>query len=232
MQWDYQMNKEDVVALVPFRIGSKGLKQKNFRLLNGIPLWERAARQGARVCSTVICSSDAADLTLSVNGKAIRFDQRPTELAQDTSEIRDVIHHLIKKFDLLQSTILLLQPTSPLRSDRSIKEALDLYAHGSWSMVMSVKQVSNKVLKYGFDNNGTFASINEPSYCFANRQELPKVVGPNGAIYIFSAKTFLDSDGFPSENIGIYEMDEIESFDLDTKVDLENVESLLKLSSP
>lgn len=221
------MSESSIVAIIPFRTGSKGLTNKNFRLLNGVPLWERAARQGARTCTMVICSSDADGLTLDGDYKAIKFDKRPSELATDNSEMARVIRYLIEKFDLSQSTIVLLQPTSPMRSDRSIIEALNSYLHGSWSMVMSVKQVSNKVLKYGLNVNGAFQSINESTYCFANRQELPNVVAPNGAIYIFNGQDFLNANGFPYEKIGIYEMTEHESHDVDTEADLAKVESLL-----
>ena len=221
------MHDDEVVAIVPFRAGSKGLKGKNFRLLNGTPLWERAAIQGSRTCSSVICTSDAEVVISGAINNAIQFDKRPIELAQDTSEMKCVIRHVIKKFDLSRQICVLLQPTSPLRSDNSIKKALDTYLDGCWTMVMSVKQVSNKVLKYGLNVNGAFTSINDPSFCFANRQDLPNVVAPNGAIYIFRGQDFLDKDGFPDDNIGIYEMDELESHDVDTEDDLEKIAGCL-----
>lgn len=222
------MYKHSTVAIIPFRTGSKGLVNKNFRLLHGVPLWERAAMQGARTCSTTICTSDAEDLTLGITDKDIKFDKRPLELSQDTIEMKCVIRYVIEKFDLSHRICVLLQPTSPMRSDNSIKEALDIYLEGSWSMVMSVKKVPNTVLKYGLNVNGAFKSINNPTFCFSNRQELPNVVAPNGAIYIFRGQDFLNSDGFPYENIGLHEMDEYESHDLDTEVDFYKIESLLK----
>lgn len=222
------MYKDSTVAIIPFRTGSKGVVNKNFRLLGGIPLWERATMQGARTCSTTICTSDAENLTLGIVDKDIKFDKRPLKLSQDTSAMKDVIRYVIKKFDLSHRICVLLQPTSPLRSDNSIKEALDIYLEGPWSMVMSVKKVSNTVLKYGLDVNGSFKSINDPKFCFSNRQELPKIVAPNGAIYVFRGKDFLDWDGFPYENIGLYEMGDYESHDVDTEEDFQKIESLLK----
>lgn len=213
------MSIDDLVAVVPFRTGSKGLKNKNFKLLDGIPLWERAASQGIRTCGQVICSTDAEDLIMTTGQSSMKIDKRPLELSNDTSEMRLVIKHLIRKYDLSDSTCVLLQPTSPLRRDSSILEAINMYANGPWSMVMSVKTVPNKCLKYGFNVNGSFKSISEPEYCFANRQMLPNVLSPNGAIYIFNGRKFLELENFPHENIGIYQMDEVESLDVDTQED-------------
>lgn len=222
------MCKHSTVAIIPFRTGSKGLVNKNFRLLDGVPLWERAAMQGVRTCSTTICTSDADDLILGTSVTGITFDRRPLDLSQDNSEMKYVIRYIIKKFDLSNRICVLLQPTSPMRSDDSVSEALNIYLNGAWSMVMSVKKASNTVLKYGFNVDGAFKSINDPTFCFSNRQELPNVVAPNGAIYIFRGQDFLDSDDFPYENIGLYEMDEYESHDLDTEADFQKIESLTK----
>lgn len=222
------MVKDGVVGIIPFRTGSKGLINKNFRFINEMPLWERAAVQGVRTCDQVICSSDADNLVSATGESSIKFDRRPAELAKDTTEMRTVIQYLIRKYELLDNTCVLLQPTSPLRSDKSICKALDIYAEGSWSMVMSVKNVPNNCLKYGFKINGSFKSINQPDYCFANRQMLPNLVSPNGAIYIFNGRKFLEVGNFPNENIGLYQMDELESLDIDTEEDFAKVEDFLK----
>ena len=221
------MSIDNVVAIVPFRNGSKGFKGKNFKILDGMPLWARAATQGERTCGQVICSSDVQGHFEGARESSIRFDLRPAELARDTSEMRSVIKYLILKYELFDKICVLLQPTSPLRSDESIRKSLDMYAEGSWSMVMSVKAVSNKCLKYGFDINGSFKSINELDYCFANRQMLPTVVSPNGAIYIFSGRKFLQTGNFPYENIGLYRMDDVESLDVDTEEDFAKIKNIL-----
>lgn len=232
MKVDLKCQNTDPVfcAVVPFRTGSKGLKGKNFRSFCGRPLWSRAAAQGLRTCGNLICTTDA-DLSQEweeFSGQIL--DRRPGHLSDDTSKMSDVIFHLIDRYKLTSQIIVLLQPTNPLRSDEDIYHAMALYLNSKCKMVMSVSKKDNRVLKHGFIKNGRFETVNRAEYCFENRQNLPDVFGPNGAIYIFRVADFLAAQGFPHDSVFAYEMDLISSIDIDKIEDFENAERIANAS--
>ena len=121
-----------------------------------------------------------------------------------------------------------MQPTSPLRKDFDIKNAIRIFERGKFSLVMSLTQKESKILKYGFFSGTNFLPVNHPKYCFENRQELPSVYAPNGAIYIFSAREFLKDKSFPSDNMGGSLMEPVFSTDIDNENDLEAAEKFIR----
>ena len=215
-------------AIVPFRASSKGLPRKNFLLLNDQPLWKRAVLQAQRTCSETIYSTDHS---LSVSDRAeIKgiYDKRPDILATDDTLLEEVLIYLIREYELYSENLVLLQTTSPLRLDEHIKNACELFSTRNYSMVMSVVKKDNLSLKYGLlGSENNFEFINKPCYCFENRQNLPEVFGPNGAVYVFNALTFLESNSFPHKNIGVIKMSADHSLDIDSEENYKQVLSLL-----
>ena len=141
--------------------------------------------------------------------------------------MQEVLYDLFLKSNLNDYDAVLLQATSPLRSDQDIINAINLYKTKKYSLVISVKATETNVLKYGIKENNLFKPLNE-EYLFKNRQELPKVISPNGAIYIFSIKEFLKYKNFPSKKIGFYEMPLERSIDIDTIADFRKVSKVMK----
>ena len=220
MKKSSEQNTSDLIAIVPFRKNSKGLKEKNFMSIQGKPLWLRAVNQALRTLDSVLLSTDYTALdTKNIKGDVI-FDRRPDFLALDETNMDSVIKYLIERYHLENKIILLLQPTSPLRSDRDIAQALKLFHKKEHTCVISVTEVENSVLKYGMVKENTFLPINNPQFCFENRQKLPLVYRPNGAIFIFSAADFLVHNKIPCSNIGHVAMPANRSIDIDTLEDL------------
>ena len=156
------------------------------------------------------------------------LDDRPASLSHDYADMRDVISHLIEKYSLQDRILVLLQPTTPLRSQKHIEDAIRLYLTGKYSMVMSIMEADNRCLKYGFNESGTFSHINKPAYCFTNRQKLPKVFAPNGAIYVFRGADFMVENQFPVNSIGTLEMSNCTSIDIDQEEDFVAAEKIMK----
>ena len=97
-------------------------------------------------------------------------------------------------------------------------------------MVMSVKRVESILLKYGYENNEKFIPFAK-KYLYKNRQFLPKVLSPNGAIYIFPVNEFLKKNKLPENNIGFYEMPVHRSIDIDNKEDLKQIREIIRKGS-
>ena len=83
------------------------------------------------------------------------------------------------------------------------------------------------MLKWGRLDGDRFVPLSDPAHCFANRQSLPPVVRPNGAVYVMNAEWFLKRGSFVSERIGVVPMSAERSQDIDTLADFERCEAAL-----
>ncbi|MGB0797690.1 MAG: cytidylyltransferase domain-containing protein [Planktomarina sp.] len=216
-----------VIGLVPLRAGSKGLPGKNTRNLLGKPLYRHATDQALRVLGDVVVSTDIAAI-LANPAPGVQVRERPANLAADSSPMDGVIHDVITQGGLQDHTIVLLQATSPLRQDDDIRQALALHETGDFDLVMSVTSTDPGFLKYGSLQGGRYVPVARPEYCFSNRQSLPVMMRPNGAIYVFRADSFLRNAGLACTNIGAFEMPNARSMDIDTGADFDAVEAVMQ----
>lgn len=229
--------KCSLLALIPARSSSKGLPDKNILNCAGKPLieWSISAAKDVNIFDDVIVSTDSvkiADLARHA-GASVPF-LRPDELATDDASIVDVVKHAWENhlapngeyFDY----VVLLQPTSPLRTSFHIISAIELYfkeLQSEKDTLASVYQVDNK-------NAWLMQSENDTGYinfCFdvtsknPQRQELKPCYLPNGAIFILKGSE-LDG-GIYHKNTIPFVMDAADSGDIDTIEDLRKVENIL-----
>lgn len=223
------MMTEPWIALVPLRAGSKGLPSKNTRPLAGKPLYRHAVDQGLLAgAAQVFISTDIPEVLGTDHGDRVRAVPRPAELAGDTVPMDAVLRHFLAGDFQQSATVVLLQATSPLRRAAHIRSALEVFAHGTFDLVMSVTETSPTILKYGTAApDGRFVPVGDPAYCFTNRQALPKAYRPNGAVYVFDADWFRRNGALATDRIGMFEMDCDSSHDIDTAEDFALAERLL-----
>lgn len=215
-------------AIVPVRAGSKGMPGKNLRPLAGVPLWRRAVDQALTAgANRVVVSTDIPDIQSGPPLEGVTVLPRPEVLAGDDTPMAPVILHAIRTLDLA-GTLVLLQCTSPLREASDITAGLDRFAEGDVDLVMSVTQADRSVLKYGRVTGGRFTALVDPSHPFTNRQSLPEVYRPNGAVYVFDAEWFAGNGGFESDRIGALIMPPERSEDIDTEDDFLRIEARLR----
>ena len=214
-------------AVIPLRAGSKGLPGKNTRLLAGKPLYRHAVDAAlAAGAQRVILSTDIAQLLSAELPPAVDAIQRPLDLCGDAVPMAPVLSHALQAA-ACTGTVVLLQATSPLRQAADIHAALGLFATGQHELVMSVTEADRGVLKWGRLDGDRFVPLSDPAHCFANRQSLPPVVRPNGAVYVMNAEWFLKRASFVSERIGVVPMSAERSQDIDTLADFERCEAAL-----
>lgn len=217
-----------VTAIIPARAGSKGLPGKNVRLLAGKPLYRHsvdaalAAGIGRVIVSTDINAIFAHDLPPQV--ECIR---RPPELAMDSTTMAEVLRDLLPAAGVTSGLAVLLQPTSPLRKPETVRKGIDLFRKGGASMVMSVSPADSAVLKWGFPDGDRFVPLVSPAFCFANRQDLPPLIRPNGVLYVFDAEQFITEGNFSAESIRVLPVAADEAQDIDTAEDFQRCADLM-----
>lgn len=218
----------DWTAVIPLRWGSKGLPGKNTRQLAGKPLYLHAVDLALNAgASHVILTTDIPEVLSATQPAGVQALPRPTELCGDHVPMAPVLVHALKAAQV-KGVVVLLQATSPLRHVADVHSALGLLAKGNFDLVMSVTEADRGVLKWGKrDPDGRFLPLSSPEHCFANRQSLPPVFKPNGAVYALKAEWFLANGDFVSDRIGSISMPAERSHDIDSLADFERCEKLL-----
>ena len=226
-------NKPTFLAVIPARGGSKGIPGKNIKLIAGKPLiaWTIEAAKQSKYISRIILSSDDDDIIQVAQqyGCEVPFI-RPKSLAQDdTPGVLPVLHAIEQcpGYDY----VVLLQPTSPLRTVEDIDNAIEKVLKEKALSCVSVKQsVESPYWTYTLDDEKCRLNnvIDVSNLNISRRQLLPKTFVLNGAIYINSTKHLLINKSLiTTETIG-YVMDDLHSQDIDTYLDFEICELLLK----
>ncbi|MDC3247579.1 acylneuraminate cytidylyltransferase family protein [Gammaproteobacteria bacterium] len=224
------MNDLDLIFVVPFRAGSKGLKDKNISNLNGSPLYLHTLNQALLFSGAEIFATTDYPINQLIDfPKDVNHIVRESHLCTDGTTMTDVITDFLLKNVKRKATIVLLQVTSPLRSVSDIESAITLFKDSKFDLVMTVSKTDSSVLKYGLiTDDCLFTPIHSPKSCFQNRQDLPSVFRPNGMIYIFDSKFFLENQGFATDNIGVFITPSERSIDIDSVADLAKATRYLK----
>ncbi len=224
------------LVIIPARGGSKGVPGKNIRLLNKIPLihYTIAAARELFTDDQIIVSTDDLNIKKIVEqtGLTVPFI-RPSDISQDNSSTHDVLIHALKEVEekgFVPDTIILLQPTSPFRTSFHIKESLELYTDNI-DMVVSVKETKSNpyFVLYEENEHGFLRKTKKGN--FIRRQDCPKVWELNGAIYIINVKSLKKGSMTEFKKIKKYFMSEIDSLDIDTEIDWDLCELILKNKS-
>ena len=219
------IEKNKIVALIPARGGSKGIKNKNIIDLCGKPLisYTIQAALESKYIDKVIVSTDSqeiADVAIKY-GAEVPF-LRPGELASDTSKTIDAVMHAVGELEKRKEEydiLILLQATQPLRTADDIDSAIELFIKNKGQSLVSVSPVEdNPILIRTIDNLGRMNSI-LPMKSTCRRQDMPLYYRVNGCIYI-NLICELDLNTSFNDNKIPYIMPKERSVDIDEIKDL------------
>jgi CMP-N-acetylneuraminic acid synthetase len=228
----------DLLAIVPARGGSKRLPGKNVMLLRGKPLiqWTIDAALDSQVIDLLVVTSDD-DTILSWGKKpGVKLIKRPSHLATDTSSTTDVLLHTLAELagqGIRPKRLMLLQPTSPLRTNLDIRHAELLMSETAASSVISVCPCEHSPLWSNVLGDG--ASMDEfirPDVLGKRSQDLPEYYRLNGAIYLADVEIFKAERSFFIKNSKAYVMPAERSVDIDSFVDFKLCEAILEHNAP
>lgn len=222
------------LAIIPARSGSKGLKDKNVRLLNGKPMlaYTIEAAIESRMFSHIHVSTDSdlyARIAIEYGAEVPFF--RSAEYADDSASTTDVIRYVIaeyKNYGFQFDTFAVLQPTSPLRTAEDIKAAYKLLIEKEAKAVVSVCEAEHSplwmnTLPEDWSLNGFMTA--EGRKC---RQELSTFYRINGAIYISDCKEYIKNPDYYHQFGYAYVMDKRHSVDIDDLVDFKLAEIIMQ----
>ena len=220
------------LGIVPARGGSKRLPRKNMLDLCGNPLiaWSIEAGLNSKYIDKVVVSSDDDEiLNISLNFGAETI-KRPVELASDTATTFDAIKHTIDNFEKYDY-IVLLQPTSPLRNEKHIDEAIELLEEKQADAIVSVCEMDHSPLwSNTLPKDGNMRGFLREEILNKRSQDLEKYYRLNGAIYICKTDKLLENKSFfLKDNIFAYIMDKKNSIDIDEEIDFLFAERVIEL---
>lgn len=230
------MNK-DMLAVIPARGGSKGIKNKNIVNINGCPLIHYTIKPALKakkdgLIKTVIVSTDStkiAEISKKI-GADVPF-LRPEEISGDKAKSIDLILHAIDFFEkkkIFFKYVLLLQPTSPLRKYEDIKNALSLFLKNRNNSLISAyceKGISESII-YTKENDLAIP-LGSKHNKGIRRQEAKDIFVRNGAIYLTSVKYIKKNGKIISEKPLLFEMSKERSLNIDAKEDLKRLRNIL-----
>jgi CMP-N,N'-diacetyllegionaminic acid synthase len=229
-----------VLALIPARAGSKGLPRKNVLDVAGLPLigWTILAAKASRFVDRVVVSTDGTEIAQIARdlGADVPF-MRPAELATDDASSEDAILHCMDEMDREGSRydlLVLMQPTSPLRTAEDVDGALELLARKRADAAVSVCKTEHSPLwSNTLPADGDLRSFLRPEVVSVPRQSLPDYYRVNGAVYVARWDRLRRGESFFGPGSYAYIMPPERSLDIDSLFDLQVAECLLarRLSS-
>lgn len=221
----------DTLFVIPARGGSKGLPGKNIKDLCGKPLiaYSIDAARAFAADEHICVSTDSEDIKEVVEdyGLSVPFI-RPDSLATDISTSNDVLVHAInffKEHGREYKKLVLLQPTSPLRSIDDVARSLDLYRDDIDMVVSVTKSHAPAVLCIDDEDGYVHLVYNKAA---TGRQHLQEMYEFNGAVYVLNVQSLLEKGiaGF-SKKVK-YVMSKENSVDIDDIIDFKLVETIIK----
>ncbi|MBI2047952.1 MAG: acylneuraminate cytidylyltransferase family protein [Parcubacteria group bacterium] len=215
-----------ILGVITARGGSKGIPRKNIKELCGKPLiaYTIEAAKGSKYLTRCIVSTDDNEIAeiSKKYGADVPF-MRTKELAEDKSTSMEVVQHALEELEKIGEAydyLMILQPTSPLRTDKDIDESIQLAIDTDADSVMSMKEVddfSPKKMKK-IKNGIIFPYFEEEGEQSSLRQNLEKAYKRNCAIYLTKTKCIQKGDLFGKISRA-YIMPEERSADINNLVD-------------
>lgn len=229
-----------VLAIIPARAGSKGIQGKNYQPINGMPLveWSVQAALKSKYIDMVIVSSNCptvkqiCEAYTSQFGQKIGYLHRPEDLCEDDSSTEDAIKHALVKLakkDIVMDYIVLLQPTSPVRTNNLVDECIEqIYSQQKDTLVTVTRETpffwnytdEESTPTYEPDQRPMRQDLNNSDYFYHE----------NGNIYITETKAFIENQCRVGNNVTLYETDALQSEQIDEPWDLKFLQAKLDVT--
>lgn len=200
-----------ILGLIPARGGSKGVPNKNIRMIYGKPLIEWTIQRAlqSQLLDQIIVSTDSEAIAAVAKQNGVKVMMRPAELSTDTASTQDVMFYTLQKVPA--DILVLLQPTSPCRSEGLIDDCI------------------REFIKYGYDSlaTGFICDYKEYGSNTLPRQQIEGFFYDDGNVYVIKADQILQGDRY-GKNIGHKLISRYENAEIDDMYDFWLLEKILE----
>lgn len=200
-----------ILGLIPARGGSKGVPKKNIKIIHGKPLIVWSIEKGLRskLIDKLVVSTDSEEIAQIAKEAGAEVLMRPSELATDTASTQDVMVHTLQHYPA--DTLVLLQPTSPYRSNGLIDDCI------------------NEFLQNDFDSlaTGFICDYKEYGRNTLPRQQIQGFFYDDGNVYVIKADNILKGDRYGTK-IGRKIINRYENAEIDDEYDFWLLEQILR----
>ena len=224
-----------ILCTICARAGSKGVANKNLRLINNKPLIVYSIEQAiaTKLFDQIVVSSDSKEIreVALANGATFCVD-RPAELATDTAPKLPAIKHCVenaeKKFGQFE-VIIDLDATAPLRESSDIIGALELLQSAQADNVITGTPAHRSPYfnLVETDANGVVSLSKPPANVVARRQDSPQCFDMNASIYVWRRQALFANENLFTGNTRLFVMPRERSLDIDSQADFEMVEWMM-----
>jgi len=228
-----------IVCTIGMRGGSKGVANKNMRLMHGRPLMAYTIKQaqGSKLFQHIVVSTDSEEISeIARSFGAEAWFLRPPEMATDLASKIPAIRHALQEserhygveFDVLVD----LEVTSPLRSIEDITGAYEQFVREEADILITASPSRKSPYFNMVENvNGLVQLVKQPGKSIVRRQDAPQVFDMNASIYIWKRKALLECDTLLTDRTSLFVMPEERSVDIDTELDWNIVEYMIGKST-
>ena len=222
----------EAIGFIPARGGSKGVVKKNIKNIAGKPLiaWSIEQALSSELIGRVIVSTDCSEIAeiSKKYGAEVPF-LRPENISSDHATTEAAMLHCceyLKSRDELPDLFVLIQATSPIRSDKQFDDAIKEFKNNDYDSLLSVSKShrftwKNKlfpIASYDFKNRPRRQDIKEDDQEFLE----------TGSFYITKTSLLMDHKNRLCGKVGLFETPEDESYEIDTLIDFKICEEILK----
>lgn len=200
-----------ILGLIPARGGSKGIPGKNIKIMHGKPLivWSIEKGLKSRLIDRLVVSTDSEEIAWIARAAGAEVMMRPVELATDTASTQDVMVHALHHYPA--DTLVLLQPTSPYRSDGLIDDCIEEFLQGDFDSLAT----------------GFICDYKEYGKNTLPRQQIQGFFYDDGNVYVIKADKILKGDRYGTK-IGRKIISRYENAEIDDEYDFWLLEQILK----
>jgi CMP-N-acetylneuraminic acid synthetase len=223
-----------ILALITARGGSKRLPGKNVRLLGGKPLiaWSiDVAKNNSDICDILVSTDDSTIASVAIEAGAYVPWLRPADLSTDTATSVDVALHALDWYEAENGAVdgvLLLQPTSPFRTQETIRQGIKLFGPNGYRPVLGVSLTHEHPMWMLKVEEDCLVPFIQEHGIGIRSQDLPTAYVVNGSFYLISPAQLRASHSFVGEKtIPLIIESPREAIDIDTEWDFFIAETML-----
>ena len=220
---------KNIIALIPARGGSKGIKNKNLKKVGRLNLVERAIEvaKKTKIFQKIILSSDKKNILKYADKYKILKHDRPKQFAKDESNISQTILDIKKKYNFKNTYLFILEPTSPLRTSNQIKDSYKLIKKKRLDSFCTFTEAMVSPYRV-WELKKKIRPLNKKKNIWVPRQAFKTYYQAVGNVIAFNLDKYKPKKGILFGKIGYIILDKINSIDIDSTDDLNIVRKIFK----